>query len=487
MLLLAVLSIKGQGLRFETQYTQDLGGPYEASNSRGRYMLIQAIVDSGTFFLNKEQAAFSLPDLTIFNGKYISIFTPGISFLAVPFYILGKSLGAAQLTTFAMNIFIGIANVYLVYALTRKIGVSPTSSAICGFLFLFGTNTLSYSTTLTQHPLSAALVLVGLLSVAGKPTILKNLTLGYMFGLAAMTDIPNILLFAPILLYAAAKQINIKYINDTKTIEFSGKTLAIALGAIPFIFAFAWYNHRLTGSYTSVPQLVGRSTTVEIQESNIPKPKTELAFAPTHFALNPRNMIRGVYTLVISSERSWIYYSPFLVVAILGLAIGSRKENTYKSLITLCLSAGIVNMIVYSLFGDPWGGWAFGPRYLIPGAAVLTPGLGIILDKYSKKIPIVMFLFTISLYSVAISLAGSLTTNLIPPKVEADHLTSGQGYNYKYNFELLFQKNQTGSLIYNTWISSKLSASQYYLIYVFITITPLAFLFALLTISKKYD
>lgn len=482
--LLAAMSIKGNGLKFEKEYTQDLGGPYEASNSRGRYMLVQAIADSGTFFLTRDQAAFSLPDLAIVDGKYISIFTPGVTFLGLPFYLVGKLIGMPQITTFLLNFFLSLLNVFLVSHLAQKLGASKLSATICGFLFLFGTNSLSYASTFTQHTLSATLILLGLINAIEKRSLHNNIALGYWFGLSLTVDIPNLLIYLPVLAFVASRHFVFKKIASSLQVKYDLKLLAILIGAIPFIVAFAWYNHRLTGSYTALPQFLGRITTLEPKQEPTLSPSSA-PFEPGHFALNSRNLIRGVYTLVISSERSWIYYSPFLVIGLIGLIVSSKDEKTRK-LGLLCLAAGTTNLLTYMLFGDPWGGWAFGPRYLIPGAAIFAAGFGPMLDKAIKKWYWSIPVFIICLYSIAINLSGGITTNLVPPKVEAVAMQEPIPYNYKYNFQLLFAKNQSGSIFYNTSVSKKISAGQFYLLYLAAVSVMFVIMFSsLVTVSKN--
>ena len=96
MVLLA-LFIKGSSdlsgsLNYQYDKETNVGGPFESSNSNSRYALVEAIVNNNSFFLSEKLAKFATPDLTRIGNKYISIFTPGVSLIAVPFYILGKQL-----------------------------------------------------------------------------------------------------------------------------------------------------------------------------------------------------------------------------------------------------------------------------------------------------------------------------------------------------------------------------------------------------------
>src|SRR3989304_7035015 len=96
----AVKGDKGDPIYYQTEKKTNVGSPFESTNTNSRYALVEAIADYGIFFFTDEQAKFSSPDLVLYNGKYFSIFTPGVSFVAVPFYIVGKLLAIPQLFTF---------------------------------------------------------------------------------------------------------------------------------------------------------------------------------------------------------------------------------------------------------------------------------------------------------------------------------------------------------------------------------------------------
>src|SRR5579872_1067478 len=80
-LAIGVRGQKGNPLYFQNTYDTKVGGPFEASNSTSRYALTEAIVKNKSFFLTPVLAKFASPDVIIFKGNYVSIFTPGVSFL----------------------------------------------------------------------------------------------------------------------------------------------------------------------------------------------------------------------------------------------------------------------------------------------------------------------------------------------------------------------------------------------------------------------
>jgi hypothetical protein len=162
---------------------------------------------------------------------------------------------------------------------------------------------------------------------------------------------------------------------------------------------------------------------------------------------------------------------------------------------------------LYSLWGDPWGGWAFGSRYLIPSYAILAIFSGFYLDKVFKNAqnyphrvwglpshPVcVQFLkfitITIIIYSVSVNTLGALTSIANPPKIQVLELEKLSGkvekYTYQRNIDLLFAGKST-SYVYKTLAKDLVSAWGYYfLIDISILIVTLSFIYKLTKINTR--
>ena len=210
---LSLFFIKGQKsghLYFQTEKDIRLGGPFELSNGASRYALTETIVGNRTFLLDEKLAKFGSPDVVDYKGKFFSIFTPGVSFLGVPFYILGKQFGMQQLFAYFSVTLFAILNFYLVAKLAWKFGVSFYAGLISGLVFLFGTNALVYAFNFTQHHVSTAIILLLLLNAFGKRTLVTNIVFGALVGAAALVDIPNLIMLAPVALYVFFKSLSFR-------------------------------------------------------------------------------------------------------------------------------------------------------------------------------------------------------------------------------------------------------------------------------------
>jgi len=453
LMTLVVKGEKGNPIYHQSQEARDInvGGPFESSGSTSRYALTEAIVEDGTFFFSKEQARFSAPDMVEYNGRFFSIFTPGVSFIGIPFYMIGKSFGMAQLFTYLSTALFALFNVFLVSKLARKLGSGLYSSLLAGFIFLFATNALSYALTYTQHHASTAIILLALLNAFGKRTLLKNLWFGALLGIGLLVDIPNVLMMAPIGLFILAQHFRVLEHKETIKITFKLSIISLIIGLIPFLALYGWYNYQLTGSYTKIGQTIGRSDYFDPPEVREQRRLEREAAGPSERKLpfNTREQLSELYILLVSNQRGWLYYSPVVVVGLLGLFLEYKKRQK-RNLIIVAVAVVLTTIVTYSMFGG-LGGWAFGPRYLIPAAAILSASVGLVLQRFRRNIAFLILFIILSTYSIGVNVLGAMTTTQIPPKVEAVNLLKPIPYTYEYNFQLL-EENKISSLIYSLYL-----------------------------------
>lgn len=450
---------KGNPIAFQNTNDSRVEGPFELTNSNSRYALTESIVNQGTFFFNDAQARFSAPDLVAYNNKFFSIFTPGISFLGIPFYLVGKYIGYPQLFTYFSTHLFAFLNVLLIALLTIKLGGKIYHGIMGGLVFLFGTNALGYSLTFTQHHASTLLLLLGILNALGERTLIKNVLFGMIFGAGMLVDIPNAFLLFPVAIYILYKNFAVKKIRQKSKLILKIGVTGLFIGLVPFIALYSWYNYQTTGSYTKIAQFIGRSDypkpiqTAEAKEIKIEEKDTKPRLFKVPF--DTRLQFNGLYILLASEERGIFYYSPILLIGLLGLFI-AYKNKKFREAGILTFSVICTNVILYSMFGDPWGGWAFGPRYLIPAEALLSAGIGIAVWRFIRNPIFISAFFILLFYSVIVTFSGALTTNGVPPKGEALNLITPIPYTYEYNFQFI-DENLSSSLIYNIFLQSFIS------------------------------
>jgi hypothetical protein len=461
-------------------------GPFESSNSRGRYALTKTIVEDKSVFLSRDMATFSLPDVVSYDGRYFSLFTPGVSFIAVPFYIAGKALGIEQVATYMVNVVFTLGNVLLILILTRKLTGSVLAGGLSALTFLLATNAFSYSQTLTQHPITTFLLLLILyISVYAKGGF-SMLIAGALFGIGLLIDLPNALILLPAIIFNIGKSIFYSNKNRNIVLSFDFRSLLLFVGVLPFVLGFGYYNQITTGSPYKIAQIIGRVTSLEEAEDQDKKilkdqyEEVEQFRLPFYTRLTPN----GLFILTVSNERGVFYYSPILIFGLIGMVM-ILKNNENNKFGVLALSCLTMILVTYSMFGDPWGGWSFGARYMIPGNAILSIFLGTAFVKLASKPWFSTAFFALLLYSLSVNALGTLTTTAVPPKQEAVNLVNPKAYTYEYNLTYLM-KNQSSSYLYNSRLADKFTLSDYY---IFIISTEalvfISFYYYYLVISKR--
>ncbi len=487
-LLLLIVSVKGDGkvgnLKYQTDRETNLLSPFELSNSSARYALTEALGEQHTVFLTRELARFSAPDVVDYKGKFISIFTPGISFIGLPFYILGKSIGIEQLATyFAITLF-ALLNAYLIQLLAKRLGAGTWSAWLAGLLFVFATNALGYAQTFTQHHISTTCILLALLFATNKKSAKNYLYFGLVIGLSILMDIPNLIMLLPLIIYVGITSFQIYDDKSKIKLAFNPMVLLVIVGLMPSILGFAWYNYATTGSYTKLAQNIGRShafrkelaiqNPADSPPQKVSPSESDLKLLDTPF--ETRLLLNGFYILLTSNERSWLYYSPIVLLGFIGYWLAYKKHKSTQ-VVVLGLSIVFINIILYAMFGDPWGGWAFGPRYLIPSAALVCAGLGIFIQKINRNLLFNVLFWSLLIYSVFLSTLTAVTTQAIPPKVEAKGYPLHILYTHELNLQQVYL-NQSSNLWYNVFLKPQnISLYFYWKAYATLVIFIMSFIY----------
>jgi len=324
-----------------------------------------------------------------------------------------------------------------------------------------------------QHHVSAFLILFSLFSLLSYGDFLNLAIVLFLYSIGISVDYPNALLMAPVVIYSFARLFKKRIIDkEVVQIDFNFLKPIALVAVIPALLFFFWFNKT---SYDSPFQLSGtvpRAVEIEdgeplfysntldkqIGEDELEKldEKTSLGFFET------RRIINGLNVHLLSSDRGILYYTPVMVLGLIGMIIYGRKKN-----IGVFWSILGVNIILYSMWGDPWGGWAFGSRYLIPAYAILSIFIPLVLKNIRKDILKISIVLILIGYSVAVNTLGATTSMANPPKVETQSLSDISGKEEKYTFERnidLLLENKSKSFVYNKYLKNSIFVWEYYFI-----------------------
>jgi hypothetical protein len=430
--------------------------PFENSPERGRYALTTVIADHQSTEFTLDIAKYVVPDLGYINGKYVSLFAPGVSYLAVPLYKLGQIYGLAQVAAFSLSSVFAVFNFLFIILILRNLKVSWGASVVASMVFLFASVAWVYSGILYQHHITSTIILFSVYLLVTKTKPLTAFIIGLLLGLSFFVEYPNVVFFFPVLIILLYRHMELKIIdNNSYSILLKPSIFLGGLGLVIAIIPSLLYNKQAYGNYF---QLAGTVQSVrEISPEADSRPKISSVEKTTGSFFNLYSLPMSVDVLLTSKDRGVLWFSPVFFLSLLGIPPIWRKKK-YFALLLLGLTGTI--LLLYGMWGDPWGGWAFGPRYLIPFFALSALFIGIALQNFGRKLWFIILFAPLYIYSVFVSVVGALTTIQLPPSVEIESAANYPKLIFLHNYKLI-QSGKSGSFIYNSFFSDSISLESF--------------------------
>lgn len=502
------LTLRGDvGNATVTEFKNNLDQPtnaFELSPERGRYVHVVALAEEGRYDLTREWADIAYPDVGFSqDGRFYSYFAPGVAYLTTPFYAVGSKFNLGQVATFSVESLVSIITLVFMYLIGRRIFMLPMWAAFFAVLvFGFASTSWSYAITLYQNAFTTCLIVTSVYAVwryskkTGKYDYLYAGYIWFAYALAIFVDYPNVILMLPVMIYLAFLTFSFKKVSEG--FKFSIRYTSIVM-AIVFVLVTGlhfWHNTHYYGDWKKLSGgLRSMSVLINAEKESLLISSTSSMLAAGDFqALDNENIIststteststttasqvsavvadkdvvgffeeekipHGLYILLVSDERGLFFFTPIFLFVFLGVRYLFKKKEENQLLFILMLSLIAVNIFLYSSWGDPWGGWAFGPRYLIPSMPWMAILVGVALYK-GKSLLEKSIAYTLFLYSSAISLLAALTTNAVPTKGEGS-LLPAKTYNFLYNLPF-FKDGRSGSFVYKTFLSDHITLSSYF-------------------------
>ncbi len=476
-------------------------GPFELSPERGKFALALSIIENNSFFYSLPIARFATPDLGFKNDKYVSLFAPGVSFIIIPGLLLGNIFGAGQVGAYGVISLFALVNVFLLRSIAIKLGAHSLAATLGSLIFIFATPAFTYGVNLYQHHISTFLIFLAIYLLISWEGIISVGLIWFLFAASIPVDYPNLFLMAPIGIAALGKFILITKKEELTEIRIKFKYIISFLGVVIPLAFFMWFNYnsygnplQFSGTVPSVRAIdqYGKPTTPQgVDANNIDSylnPAKQQKSTVRFF--QSRDILNGFYIHFISPDRGIIYYAPVVLFGVVGMLLAIKKRARMVSVLIGIIGA---NILLYSMWGDPWGGWAFGSRYLIPSYAILSIFIALLLTYWKRKIIFLLGFLPVAFYSIAVNTLGAITTSALPPKVEVLNLEKISGivqkYTYAKNWDFLVS-GHSKSFVYQTFLSNYLSSVAFYQILtasICIVVGGIIFYFALIARGKGED
>ncbi len=352
--------------------------PYPYDNVVTRWALAGQLIDDGSLIIDPYTEYTN--DKAFADGHYYcdkAVITSIIA--AVPYGITRSITGIAGFEVppsayryIAERLSAGILFILLLFFMLRELRKSENPLFLPLLALGAGSILLPYSTLLYGHVPAAFFLFMSYYCQNRDKYLLADI-----FGaLAAATEFP---LIVPFLILAAYR--GRQYWNPLKVLQMIG---AIVLMFIPqFLHNWIAFGNPLTMGYSL--------ETVE-------------AFAGMSRGLFGFTLpsLKAIYLLLLSPERGLFFYMPWTLLGIAGFFHGKRFIAVLKKNPIPLMT--VTYVILFSAYYMPTGGWAFGPRHLIPVIPFFAIGLAKFIAISRKHLFIAAVLV---LPSILIALIGT--------------------------------------------------------------------------------
>ncbi len=300
---------------------------------------------------------------------------PGTSFAALPGYWLvyqiERAFGVnpdhwwtltvnAWLSTVLSVGLISAAGCVFFFRLARELGGGGETPAVFATLaFAFGTTFFPFGTVLFDHNLTASVLVAAFYFIRCRETSGARFLAGLCAGFAAITNYVAaiaVIFLGLYLLLARSRRWDLR------------PSLAYTLGVVGPFLLICWYGWVNFGSPFKINN--------DFQNPLFADPRGALGM----FAL-PNAYVGAL--LLVSPYRGVFFLAPVLVLGLLGLICWLR-ERTHVAEARLCLAVFGFFFLVNMSFNGYHGGYAAGPRYLVPGLPFLALPLATAFIRWRK-------------------------------------------------------------------------------------------------------
>ena len=340
-------------------------------NSISRILPIMSYFEQGNFQIDKYKDKTG--DLSFVNGHYYTDKAPLASMIVLPVYKVLVSSGIIVRNNswddlvpigFLASFLCGtLPFLFLLYLMMKHLMEvkSKISPVLLVLLSVYGSMLFVFSSAFFSHLLAGAFILSAYLLLKKK----RFFWAGFLCGMAFASEFP-LGVFLPIW----------AFIILVREQSFK-KSLFFSIGSLPFILLILFYNYYFTGSPFSMLY------NFEAQQGFA----DEFNQANTIFGFGlPR--LENVWEMLFGQYKGLLFYMPILAFFVFQYFKEGVKIK-FKKLFSsyLILPSIIFALLIVSKSYSWWGGWTYGPRYLIPLCFLLVYEGTMFISKqnFSKK------------------------------------------------------------------------------------------------------
>ncbi len=329
-------------------------------NENSRFDLIYSMT-GGTLWIDSYHE--NTQDKSYFEDHYYSDKAPGSSFLgAVPYVIFYPLLQDTGTAEYLIRFFVvSLPSAFLcllLYRISGEFTKKEKHRLLITIVYGLGTLALPYSIMFYGHQIASVLVFSSFYLIFKNQ---KRLTHEHLFFAGLMMGMATIIEFSVAIISFLMFFYVLKTLDSREHVSF------FIIGVIPPLILLFTYNFMCFGS----PLVSGYSHLV-FQDS--------VQFQSQGFLGISLPDPLACFNILFSPYRGLFFFSPFLLLCIPGFYHFYRNHRLRKEFWLFFLS--VVGFIAWnSAYSVWWGGWAPGPRHLVP----VIPFMMVTIMLYSRE------------------------------------------------------------------------------------------------------
>jgi Dolichyl-phosphate-mannose-protein mannosyltransferase len=341
-------------------YTLTYVGAFKSNDERALFSGVDSFVKRGDFTVNQIYWDYTHVGMRTTAGDMVPNYEPAQMVAAIPFYVWGRALGAAVQGVLFFGAVIMAAAAALVYLCLLELGYRRRSSVLGALVFAFATMAWPYSRTFFREPLTVLAYLLAIYAALRyRPPAPRSLVwpalAGASLGLALTTKQISIVLIPPLVLLAVVYEWGRPSGKSLVTGDRTGRVGAAVAAIVPlavFLLLGRLYNAAVLGGVEVFARdIVDYTTNPQLSQSV------------------PERMIRAALGLSISPYKGLLWYSPALILGLVGV-IPFLRRRLWEGVAFLMLVGAL--LLGYSRYNYWSGGVAWGSRYMLPAVPFLV-------------------------------------------------------------------------------------------------------------------
>ena len=339
----------------------------KATTSARSFSGIDSFVKRGAFTTNQIYWDYTHVGVFTTGGDMVPNYEPAQMVVAIPLYLWGRALAAGVQGVMFFGAIVMAASAALIYLSLLELGCARKSSALGAFVFAFATAAWPYSRSFFREPLTILAYLLAFYGLfryrppAPRRLIWPALT-GFALGLALTTKQIGVAIVPSLALLAVGDERR-RTTDDRRPTTDEGpgtkdearersiwgeRARALIAFAVPLAIMLLlnrWYTATtLGGVETFARDVVDYTTNPQLSSSA------------------PVRMLRAVVGLTISPYKGLLWFSPVLVLGLIG-AVPFIRRRPWEGL--ALLGAVAIHLLGYSRYNYWSGGVTWGSRYML--------------------------------------------------------------------------------------------------------------------------